>query len=362
MGNYFFKPDLFSRSLPGFNRVSEEIRGDISNIINTYYTDLGHEVDIVEKLSGLEINSKNFKVIVGERTYALKRINGIARIANCNEQLSVSQTLLKRGILFPRVVRNNDGALVSSSEDSAIWILTEFIKGDYFSGYTKDFFTIARGTGAMQYALETLLPKNLPVSVSVGTWNQTCNIISELLERKNEWSTLFPPPECGALIREHEYFANSFHYIVDNLPDVPSNIVPTHIDIHPHNILITANRDPVFVDTDSLQWADRIQSMAFATYKLARQHVVYEALAGAQKEIAKTTRVFVDTLVHAAKIEKCDIPYFPVAATAEVMRRIALIADLNMHKENREWNAVLHMHFSALHEIPQLFADFPPMT
>jgi Ser/Thr protein kinase RdoA (MazF antagonist) len=362
MGGQIFGPDLFSRSKPGFERVSDEICSDISNVIKTHYTCLGREVESVEKLSGLEINSKNFKVAIGPRTYALKRIDRIVNIATCNEQLTISQNLLERGILFPRIVRNDEGTLVSSHDDGAIWILAEFIKGDFFSGCSKDFFTVARAVGAMQNTLETIEPNILPRSISVGTWTQTSNILSELLERKREWSTLFPQLEYEALTREHEYFAHSFRYVYDHLSDVPRTLVPTHIDIHPHNILVSADRVPVFVDVDSLQIADRIQCMAFATYKLARQHVVYEGLAGSPKEIAKTTREFVDNLAHAAKVEKSGIAHFPVAATAEVLRRIAIIADLNMHKENREWNAVLHMHFSALHEIPQLFADFPQET
>ncbi len=49
---------------------------------------------------------------------------------------------------------------------------------------------------------------------------------------------------------------------------------------------------------------------------------------------------------------------FKVLATAEIMRRISIIAKLNIHKHSYEWNPVLHMHLSALHEIPLLFADF----
>jgi Ser/Thr protein kinase RdoA (MazF antagonist) len=359
MVGQIFGPDLFSRSQPKFELVTKEICGDISRVIETHYKCLGHEVVSVEKLSGLEINSKNFKVAIGSRIYALKRTDKQANATSCNEQLAISQQLLERGIPFPRIVKNDDGALLSSHDDGFVWILAEFIEGDYFSGCSKDFFTIARAVGAMQITLETIEPKKLPLSASVGAWTQTSKILSELLERKRDWSTIFPPSECEVLMREEESFVNSFWQVSDCMPSFHSCIVPTHIDIHPHNILVSGDNFPVFVDVNSLLLADRTQSLAFATYKLARQYVVYEGLAGLHKSMAKATRVFVDKLAHSAKLENNCIADFPLAATAEVLRRIAIIADLNMHKENREWNAVLHMHLSALHEIPLLFADFP---
>jgi Ser/Thr protein kinase RdoA (MazF antagonist) len=342
--------------------VSKEICGDVARVIDTHYKCLGHNIVSVEKLSGLEINSKNFKVTIGSHIYALKRTGKKTNDTSCNEQLAISQQLLEHGIPFPRIVKNDDRALLSFHDDGFVWILAEFVKGNYFSGCSNDFFAIARAAGAMQKTLETFKHKKLPLSVSVGTWTQTSNILSELIERKREWPELFPSTECEVLMREHEYFVNSLRKVSDCMSDYHSNIVPTHIDLHPHNILVSEDNIPVFVDVDSLQLSDRIQSLAFATYKLARQHVVYEELAGSPKEIAKTTREFVENLAQEAKIEKNDIHHFPVAATAEVMRRIAIIADLNMHKNNREWNAVLHMHFSALHEIPQLFANIPHET
>lgn len=359
MVGQIFSPDLFSRSQPKFELVPKEICGDISRVIDTHYKNLGNEVVSVEKLSGLEINSKNFKVAIGPRIYALKRTDKKVNATSCTEQLTVSQQLLEHGIPFPRIVKNDDRALLSFHDDGFVWILAEFVKGDYFSGRSKDFFAIARAIGVMQNTLETFEHKTLPLSVSVGTWTQTSNILSELLERKQEWSRLFPPSECEVLMREHDYFVHSFRKVSDCMSDTYGNIVPTHIDLHPHNILVSEDNIPVFVDVDSLQLADRIQSLAFATYKLSRQHVIFEGLAGSHNSIARATRIFVDELAHAADLEKRDIANFPLAATAEVLRRIAIIADLNMHKENREWNAVLHMHFSALHEIPQLFADFP---
>ena len=177
------------------------------------------------------------------------------------------------------------------------------------------------------------------------------------IERRTEWRSLFPQVEYDALVSSSGILSAASLQVEEQIVRFIDPPVPSHIDIHPHNILINSAGQPVFVDIDSLQVAGRIQCLAFATYKLARQYVVYEQLQGSPREISRTTREFVERLCRVANIGYEDYRKFPFGAMVEVLRRIALIADLNMHSQNREWNAVLHMQLDALREIPLLFEE-----
>ena len=357
MHQKIFCPDIFSRSKPTFEIVSSEVFEKISQVLYANFAITGKELISAEKLSGLEINSKNFKLTIGSAKFALKSTNKLANIDICNEQLALSQLLLEGGIPCPRIVRSNGQAL-ATSHDEEVWILSEFVEGDYFAGTYSEFMAVAAAIGKMQKMLGTLNPKNLPRSASLGSWDHTSKLLSEFLERKPEWSTLFPSKEYESMIREHETIARTFYEVSSNLSHLHDHVVPTHVDLHPHNILIRSDNTPLFLDIDSLQVSNKIQSLAFATYKLARQHVVSENLQDFPHEIARSTKAFADVLASNAGFQSSAIASFPVAANAEILRRISLIADLNMHHYNPEWNSVLPMHLSALHEVPLLFADF----
>ncbi len=357
MSGNLFRPDLFSRSTPAFEPVAEDCYAEIVSVISTHYSNLGHELISAMKLSGLEINSQNYKVKIGPRFYALKRVGRPVSPPECNGKLVVSQRLLELGVLFPRITRNDYGEYYSSHSDGHVWILADFVEGEYFSGNRDHFYRLAGKIGELQRSLESLKPVNLPLSIAVGSWPVTQKILSELIERRTEWRSLFPQLEYDALVSSDGILSDAFWQVEEQIARFTDPPVPSRIDIHPHNILMNSASQPVFVDIDSLQVAGRIQCLAFATYKLARQYVVYEQLQGSPREISRTTREFVERLCHVANIGYEDYRKFPFGATVEILRRIALIADLNMHSQNREWNAVLHMQLDALREIPLLFEE-----
>jgi Ser/Thr protein kinase RdoA (MazF antagonist) len=358
MEKHLFTPDIFSRSHPEFVDISADSRSEISRVLEVFYPQVADDIQSVKQLSGLEINSRNYRISIGPELYALKRMNNKSCGTICTNQLHVSQQLLDQGIPFPRIIKNSRDSLVSVMDDGYTWVLAEFIEGDYFSGRRAQFFSVAHAIGHLQHALETIDSSGIPASAAAGSWIQTRDIIGGLFSREKELDRFFPQTESEALKGDFEYLKKTFQQIIIQIPGIRSCIIPTHIDLHPHNILISSKNDPVFVDVDSIQRADRIQSLAFSTFKLARQYVVHEGLANYRDLIALDTRNFVDAVLHNAGLMDVDIRTFPVLAAAEVLRRIAIIIQLNMEKGNREWNTVLHMHLLALHEIPVLFSDF----
>ena len=357
-----FTPDIFSRSCPEFVDIPADSRSEIARVLDLFYPRVAGDIRSVRQLKGLEVNSRNYRIAIGSELYALKRMNNRSYGTICTSQLRVSQQLLDQGIPFPRIIKNFRDSLVSVVDDGYTWVLAEFIEGDYFSGSQAQFFTVGHAIGRLQHALGTIDASEIPVSAAAGSWNETRDTIGGLFSREKDLDSFLPRTESEALERDLGYLKKTFQRVDILIPHIGSCIVPTHIDLHPHNILISPGNDPSFVDVDSIQQADRIQSLAFSTYKLARQYVVHEGLADRRDLIARDTRTFVDAILHDAGIRDVDIRTFPVLATAEILRRVAIIIRLNREEGNREWNAVLPMHLLALHEIPVLFSNFGRMV
>ena len=208
-------------------------------------------------------------------------------------------------------------------------------------------FRLFQTVNDLQKNLEILDEANaLPLSATVCGWSETKKILEELFFRRSEWSSLFPPSECAALAREEKRFRSTFDKIIFFNDGAYTKIAPTHIDLHPHNVLISEQGKSVIVDIDSLQRADKIQSLSFAAFKLIRQHIVHDKPSDRDAPVQEFMSILDIDM---------DAETFGHYAMAEVIRRIGIIADLNMHKENRQWNKVLHMQLAALHEIPHIF-------
>ena len=357
MNSIIFRSDVFSRSHPQFHPVSEDIHSGIIDMLNTFYSHIDLPSIAVKKLEGLEVNSSNYQLTTYDRVYSLKRINRPVDLELYRQQLSFSQTLLKKDVLFPRILLNRDDDLLSYQKNGFVWVLAEFVDGEYFSGSRESFIPLANGIGKFQCHIANLPDERLPRSLAADSWPSTFKSLSMLFQRRSEWSTLFPSNEYQVLLANCNLLSDLIDRIEHQSHSFSDRLVPTHIDLHPHNILINDHNQPVFVDVESLQVAGEIQSLAFATYKLARQYVVHEKLQGEPQKIARDTYQFVEHICDSINLGSEKIHHFPTGATMEVLRRIALIIDLNINAKNYEWNAVLPMHFAALKEIPVLFGE-----
>lgn len=343
-----FKPDIFSSPRPAFQAADADVSAMISSVLSRHYGFDPEEINAVECLVGLEVNSKNFKVGVGADFYALKRAGTNVSIDNCGQQLRVTQLLLERGVSVPHVINSNRNAPYAIHDDGTVWILSRFIEGPYFSGSLADYQSSASAIRKLQDAVEGLAEaQELPVSASAHAWEGTVAIFDDFFRREAEWQVLFPATDCQLLVQEQDRIRDCLVIASLHEQALTHHIVPTHIDLHPHNILMQDGHLPIIVDIDSFQRTDRTQSLAFAAFKLTRQYIVHEN----PTDRAAPVREFLQTL--GAKSAEVDFYYH--GAMVEVLRRVGIIVSLNMYKSNREWNRVLPLQLAALHELPYIF-------
>ena len=349
MGNSLFAPDIFSRPRPAFYHADQAACAEVGEILQRHYAFSAEQIQSVERLEGLEINSQNFKVVTAVKTYALKKSGVQVKKDDVAIQLSLSQALRQGGVPFAAIITTVNDNFFAQDGDR-LWILSDFVEGTYFTGTYAELDVVAQAVALLQAQLDQSdAAQDLPLFGALNSWSNTVSIFTALFERSAEWPELFPASEAAALLAAQSRLEHVFYQTVGRLKNIVNTPAPVHIDLHPHNILMGPNDVPVIIDLDSLQRADRVQSLGFAIFKLVRQHIVQER----PSDFSAPARHFFKRL----NISEADIALYETKATAEVLRRIGIIADLNMNKGNRDWNAVLHIHLAALDEIPHIFGS-----
>lgn len=343
-----FQPDFFSAPRPVFNPISTEGYSQITDILHKHYDIDSHDVVSISALDGLEVNSKNFRVETSKGIYALKRSGKNANLRNSAYQMEISQKLNALGASMPNAIYSHDG--ICAEDNNKFWILTDFVEGGYFSGSSNDYLSAIDAIVALQNAIDHCEGgQGLPLASLNNSWSETARIFQEFYSRKPEWNSLFPDEEKILLIGESDHLKQCIEKVSESTNHAVREILPTHIDLHPHNILVGDGGRVVIVDVDSLQRANRLQSIAFAIFKLTRQHIVYEA----PRDFSQPALKFMNTL----GVKNNSVREYYYAALAEILRRIGIIISLNMNHANSEWNKVLKLQLMALHEAAPIFGQ-----
>lgn len=352
-----FSPDLFSDPVPRFAPVSQAEADVIGSVLIEAY---GARVGPVERLrrsGAIEVNSKNFAVDARRGRFLLKRLDAGKDLAAASEQLALQRWLAEQGLPVPSVVPGAKGELIVFGS-GASWCLFDFVEGEYFSGDEASLEPTARVIGSLMAACGRA--SALGIVATAGVEYPSPDDVGVLLrrasDRRADWADLFGVEEAALLEDEWEFVG----VIAERLaaPHGPPRGEASricHIDLHPHNLLLRGGRVVAVLDPDSYLRQPPQIALAFATYKLLRQHVVRHGLGRSPLVVAERGRAFVATIRAAA-----DLPSQPgeiaLAAKAEIFRRLLYILRSNVDAGDGTWNKVLPVHLAGLHEVDQIFA------
>jgi Ser/Thr protein kinase RdoA (MazF antagonist) len=354
-----FRADIFSEPRPAFAPISAEARTGLVRILAELRPEDDWTGARLSQIGGNEINSRNFKV---ERqdglTFLLKKISGTSDRNTLERQLSLQDWLHRGGSMVPGIVRTA-GRRLFAAVSGSIWLLGEFVEGNYFVGRDGEVLSVAEALGAMQ-SLLLAAPSDLhPIKRRVYDLPGDAAIVSSALHQSRDWPAHFGE----ALARQLDEARPRIEAVMGEFAghkasDSGRNAVPCHGDLHPHNILISPEGRPRIIDLDALTIAPLAAATGFAIYKLARQQAVCHRLSeGDAGTIGASGRAFLaafDAACPAARLGPNELRFY---ALREVFRRMAIIFRLNVAEGNRAWNHVLPMHLAGLDEIEVIFSS-----
>jgi len=350
-----FSADIFSDARPRFSPASGDARERVLRVALAHYSDALNGITEIHQFGGNEINSNNFKVKTGRGFFLLKRFGSKANPSVVTQQLALAEWL--RGshrVLVPRVVRDESGNLVVL-DDGINWCLLEFKEGLFFSGVRAELVPTALEIGRLQRALN-VAPESLrvPRKWDYGSADDR-SVFMEAYAERAKWRGYFGDPLADALARRWRALARLEGELIASAPDMES--LPVHVchcDLHPHNILVDHGNPSAFIDVESFTTMPVVVAIAFAAFKLVRQHAVTESISESRiTELVGAAKDFVEMAgegLDSVTFDRCRL-----MASAEVFRRLLVILRLNVRAHDPSWNHVLPMHLAGLAEIDLMF-------
>jgi Ser/Thr protein kinase RdoA (MazF antagonist) len=353
-----FTPDIFSVSNISYRDIPLSTQTLIARTIQENYSLLCLDVIEMRQLSALELNSNNFSISTrtGDR-FLLKRIAINTTLDTLEFQYQVSDILRRTGVSMPIVFQNDKGNLISLDEMQERWTLSKFIEGGYYTGDEDTLIEVGTQFGNIIKILNNRDTSKLPINAAVGEIDAFESSFKRFINSKNEWAAFYTKPIASFLLDQEIKLVKTGNFILEDLHKLKSlPMAAAHTDLHPHNVLVKDGRLKAFVDVDSLQVNIRSISIAFAVYKLVRQHAVNAHLSVSDTaRIRNSARTFLHSITEVVEISDVELESLQFAALYEIYRRVLIISNLNILNRNSMWNKVLPMHLIALHEIPIIF-------
>lgn len=353
-----FCPDLFSDATPKFRDAPQPLVSEVSAILREHYRGIGVPESRMFQSGAIEVNSNNFLVRAGRERYIVKRwpAGSAAEIAARRTQAALANWLALGGVALPRVVEAGDAGELVVEHGGISWCVLHFVDGAYFSGQGEEFLHAGIAMRALFRALHAA-PDALRVAQAIRhSPAQAQDMLSALDRDRSRWPSIFGQPDAARLRDAWTDIATALADTLRIEPDLDATTALCHIDLHPHNVLVSGGRVTTFLDFCSLLRAPVGSMVAFNLFKLARQSIVARGAGGLQADVRALRDRVLDDLAASGLIPGHAPAALARLAKAEILRRLLLIVRLNVERADRDWNHVLPVQIRALREADVLFS------
>lgn len=341
-----FEKDLFSSGHRSLSVPSASVSQEVADTLGRDYGLFLEGSDSVKEFGGLGVNSKNFRLATSQGDFVFKKNLKQFSEHEYETQLAVANETGLHGFAMPAVRQTKSGRLIAFGSEGCFWTLSDFFEGDHFTGSSSQMESVAEKLVFFHEALVSApSAENLPVFESAEKNASAHDTFQSVFELEDRLDQYFPPTDCTALKAHSGLLRRALELSRSFTCGRRFTCAPTHIDLHPHNLLVAANGEVAILDYDAVFVTDRAQFMSYSALKLLRQVACTK---GRQAAVAGLDLLFGMKLLS-------DRTQSGAAAVTEVLRRIALILDLNLRKGNREWNSVLGMLLCNLREAIVIF-------
>jgi hypothetical protein len=339
-----FLKDRFSASGPNWVQIGKKdshLIGQLSDLVNAEYAQIIGEIREIYKVVGLELNSSNF-LIDGTKNNIILKVLGNDEFNLFKSQELIYQKIQDEGLPIPQIINSSNNNLYFQKPYLAI----EYLSGKYFSGSNEDLILTSQAVNTLHRGLEKL---DLSCFDEIETYQENSTVIIDALsEYQKDWKLIFGDRLSLLLEENLELIYATDAICKENLSrifEAPSSVF--HIDLHPHNLLLTAN-DARIIDIDSLKISRWPTAIGFCFYKLSRQAISFQGIKSIDLNEIKN---FSASLSEHINFSGNKSNLLLIGAMTEVMRRLLIILEQNLTNGTSEWNNVLEIQINAISEI-----------
>ena len=357
MKKELFNPDIFSDSIPEFEKSSDDVTELLKNLIIENYSQISSNIISVEQFKGNEINSNNYKVTTYSGVYLIKKFididefNKIKRVLLLNNWLSGNN--VKLGKVYPS---NKNEFVVKIEIDNSNWAIFDFINGSFFTGKSdSELISVGSEIGKFFNIMEKIPMQLYPMN-KMQYFNDSEYLMNTMESNKNKWIFYFGD-ELSCILADNWTFLKSLYLELNENKEflLSTQLTPCHIDLHSHNILVSENKLKAILDIDSIKMDYSLIPISFSLYKLIKQSIISRKIKNSSNEIERIVGIYFNSLIKEFPIAQKEKNNLYKYASIEIFRRIFIIFSLNINENNNRWNHVLKIHLDGLKEAKIIF-------
>tara|TARA_Y100000590_G_scaffold446552_1_gene580439 strand:+ start:11474 stop:12532 length:1059 start_codon:yes stop_codon:yes gene_type:complete len=348
----YFKKDIFSKNKIIWNNRNL-LNQNLFGKINLFFTKkkIG-KLKYIHKRSGIEINSNNFRIKINKNIFLLKKWSNNLSKKKIIKINKLNNILYKKINLIPKIIQiNNKNEFLFNRQ---YWTLYKFLNGNHFSGSIKEFKNTSFNIGLLYKNLRKLrIQNNFPNGPRYNSYKNR-EIFNDIIKNKKNWNNMFGKKLENKLLQNWDLIKKTYNNNQKNKPLVKFKQL-SHIDLHPHNILIKNKKVISFLDMESCRNMNPGYSLAFCCLKICKQTIIKSKIKNKNK-LNLLVRLFIKEV--SKNYPKINLLYkhFFYYASSEVLRRILIILNQNL-QGIKTWNKVLGIQINHLKETDYLFKD-----
>jgi Ser/Thr protein kinase RdoA (MazF antagonist) len=342
-----FQPDLFSRSGPEWTVADPETAVLVESLLEGLGDDSFRLASPPERLQGLEINSRNFRLTTRNGRFLLKRWSEAAESSAIERTLELMEWLGSHQLPVPIPLRLGERLV---NHCGSRWTLFPFIEGSWFAGRPEELEATAEISGRLSVVLSRI-PHRLHPGVGPDHLSNGDDEVLALMEHERpRWETMFGGEHASLLENCWADLMHQWRRLRDDRP-CGGAVQAVHFNLHPHNLLLDGGQVTAVLDFEACTVMPLGYAVAFAGLKQGRQAVVTHGDARAANAIGAP---FLRRIIHVCPPLE-ELTRFADLALAETLRRLSIIFRLNVEKSVTTWNKVLPIQLAHLSESRLLF-------
>lgn len=345
-----FQPDLFSASLPEWSQLDLEGERALDEVLSQLPPAFKRLQCSPERSGSMGINSTNFRLKTADGDFVLKRWSNYAHDQDVHHALGIMNWLASHQFPVPAPVKVQQDSFTLST-DSGTWSLFPFVEGTYFSGAGEELPAAAEITGRLIEKLALLpaycTPNIGPTHLALADGE----ILRRIKEMSGRWDTLFGSENAALLDLSLPLLMVEWEKL-NSTKLMVGRIQAAHIDMHPHNLIVEADKVVAVLDFESCKLMPIGFALSFAALKQCRQTLTLRT--------SSLDPCFVGSLYKKHLLQACPsaneiVAHIGDLAVAETLRRICIIIRYILEKREENWSRVLGVQIGHLSEARILF-------
>jgi Ser/Thr protein kinase RdoA (MazF antagonist) len=257
-----FRPNNLSQATK-YAPVDGSCQDIISGLAAAWFP--GDQLIFAQRIVHDDPEASHFRVKIGPRAVFMKsRLTKEADLMQ--RETAIADWLSSRNALTPKLFRLPDGALLQE-QDGLVWCALDFVEGSGFIGGDAQLISASRALARLT-SITAEFRGNWPqFEPALPKLRQLCGFMERFIDQR--------APAWEAVEQRQSVITQAVKNLEDYIPVLEADIVVTHSDFHPRNVVVAHDQVCAILDFEDVRPYPRIAAVGFGAFKMIRQAVAH---------------------------------------------------------------------------------------